>query len=67
MHSAKRMAIFGFSEFVPTVGFSRMTALLLVAALAGDLIVFPALLLGPPGDHRWNLARAGTTVAPVKR
>lgn len=41
------IAIFGFSDFIPTSGFAWMTVLLLVAALLGDLIVLPALLLSP--------------------
>jgi hypothetical protein len=43
------IAIFGFSQFVPTSGFAWMAALLLAAALVGDLIVLPALLLSPLG------------------
>jgi predicted RND superfamily exporter protein len=43
------IAIFGFSQFVPTSGFAWMTGLLLAAALVGDLILLPALLLSPFG------------------
>lgn len=51
------LALFGFSSFVPTSGFAWMSVLLLTAALVGDLIVLPAVLLSPLGK--------GTVVAPV--
>jgi hypothetical protein len=52
------MAVFGFSQFVPTSGFGWMTALLLAAALVGDLIVLPALLLSPLGGSSSSRDRA---------
>ena len=45
------LAVFSGSDFVPTCRFSWMMCLLLTAALAGDLVVLPALLAGPLG--RW--------------
>ena len=45
------LAVFSGSDFVPTCRFSWMMCLLLTAALAGDLVVLPALLAGPFG--RW--------------
>ncbi len=43
------MAPFMFSVFMPTVRFARLMAILLLVALIGDLILLPALLLGPLG------------------
>lgn len=40
------MAVFGFSEFIPTQRFACLMLTLLVAALIGDLIFLPALLSG---------------------
>ncbi len=45
------LAVFSGSDFVPTCRFSWMMCVLLAAALAGDLVVLPALLAGPLG--RW--------------
>jgi predicted RND superfamily exporter protein len=56
------IAIFAFSGFVPTSGFAWMTMTLLGAALVGDLIVLPALLLSPLGKlsipHTKSIAAA---------
>jgi len=41
--------IFSFSSFAPTSRFSWMLALLMLAALAGDLVLLPAMLAGPLG------------------
>ena len=41
--------VFAASSFAPTSRFAVMLALLLVAALVGDLILLPALLVGPVG------------------
>lgn len=41
------LAIFAFSDFVPTARFAWMMVALLAAALIGDLVLLPALLLGP--------------------
>lgn len=43
------MAPFMFSVFMPTVRFARLMAILLLVALIGDLVLLPALLLGPLG------------------
>lgn len=43
------LLVFILSEFVPTKRFVRMMLLLLVAALVGDLLLLPALLVGPAG------------------
>jgi hypothetical protein len=45
------MLIFTFSDFVPTFRFGLVMALSLLAALVGDLIFLPALLISPLG--RW--------------
>ncbi len=39
------MLVFAISPFVPIRRFAQFMALLLVAALAGDLVVLPALLI----------------------
>ncbi|MFM1995859.1 MAG: hypothetical protein RLZZ111_246 [Planctomycetota bacterium] len=41
--------IFSASSFAPTCRFSWMLCLLMLAALAGDLILLPAMLVGPLG------------------
>jgi predicted RND superfamily exporter protein len=41
--------IFSLSSFAPTSRFSWMLALLMMAALAGDLVLLPAMLVGPLG------------------
>ncbi len=43
------LSVFAFSDFVPTSRFAWLMVLLLSAALAGDLLLLPALLLGPLG------------------
>ena len=43
------MAVFAVSDFLPTARFAWMMVALFLAALAGDLILLPALLLGPWG------------------
>jgi predicted RND superfamily exporter protein len=43
------LAIFAFSDFVPTARFAWMMVALLGAALVGDLIILPAILLSPLG------------------
>ena len=43
------LALFAFSDFVPTQRFAGMMIGLLLAALLGDLILLPALLLGRCG------------------
>ncbi len=46
---AAGMLIFTNSRFLPARSFSWMLLLLLLIAAIGDLIVLPALLVGPPG------------------
>ena len=41
--------VFSFSSFAPTSRFAWMLALLMAAALAGDLVLLPAMLVGPLG------------------
>jgi hypothetical protein len=43
------MAIFSLSTFMPVVHFAWLMVALLAAALAGDLILLPAMLAGPAG------------------
>ncbi len=43
------MSIYAFSSFVPAMRFSWMMVALLIAALIGDLIFLPVLLVGPLG------------------
>ena len=43
------LSVFALSTFTPTQRFGVMMVTLLVAALAGDLILLPALLAGPLG------------------
>ena len=43
------MLVFAFSGFVPTRSFAWMMFTLLLAALAGDFVLLPALLVGPLG------------------
>lgn len=57
------MLVFAASSFAPTARFSWMMALLLLAALAGDLLLLPALLLGPAAG--WF--SRGRVAAPTPR
>ena len=60
------LGLFALSEFVPTMGFAWMSVLLLTAALVGDLIVLPAILLSPLG--RGSVFAPGSeTACQVKR
>ena len=43
------MAVFALSDFVPTARFAWMMVALFAAAIVGDLMLLPALLLGPFG------------------
>ena len=43
------LSVFGLSTFTPTQGFGILMLFLLVAALLGDLIFLPAILVGPLG------------------
>jgi predicted RND superfamily exporter protein len=44
------LLVYTLSPFIPTQRFALMMLLLLLAALAGDLLLLPALLLGPMGE-----------------
>jgi hypothetical protein len=55
--------VFAASSFAPTSRFAWMLALLMAAALAGDLVLLPAMLVGPLG--RWfRPARGGSPTPP---
>jgi predicted RND superfamily exporter protein len=41
--------VFSFSRFVPTAHFAQLMVMLLAAALLGDRVVFPAILVSPMG------------------
>lgn len=43
------LAIFGLSDFVPTARFAWMMVSLLFAAIVGDLVLLPAIILSPMG------------------
>jgi predicted RND superfamily exporter protein len=53
---ASGLLVFSLSSFMPIVRFSWMMATLLLAALLGDLILLPALLVGPLG--KWLTPKA---------
>ena len=50
------MLIFAFSRFLPISRFAWMMAILLLAALYGDLVLFPSLLAGPMGKCFYRTA-----------
>ncbi len=52
------VAPFMMSAFMPTVQFARLMLVLLVLALAGDLILLPAMLNGPLGKLFGRLPKA---------
>ena len=43
------LSLFGISDFLPTSRFAGMMVVLIALALIGDLVLLPALLLGPLG------------------
>ena len=43
------LAVYSFSWFMPTRRFAWMMVTLLLAAVAGDLILLPSILAGPLG------------------
>ena len=55
------LLVYTLSLFVPTRRFSWMMLALLFAALAGDLILLPALLAGPAGKLFQPRRKAGAT------
>ncbi|MCA9177853.1 MAG: MMPL family transporter [Planctomycetales bacterium] len=60
------MMTLSYAEFLPTARFAWMMMALLVIALAGDLIVLPALLLGPVGRlFEGSSSPAGHLPAPA--
>ncbi|MCA9236015.1 MAG: MMPL family transporter [Planctomycetales bacterium] len=56
------MLAFAWSDFLPTSRFALSIATLLLLALAGDLVLLPALLLGPLGRV---IDAAATDAAPT--
>lgn len=63
------VAAFMFSDFMPTVRFSRLLFILLMAALIGDLFLLPAILAGPLGKlfrQRASNAEADSKPSPQK-
>lgn len=50
------LSAFAFSTFMPTQRFGVLMLILLVAALIGDLVLFPAILAGPLGKYFCNVA-----------
>ncbi|MBO7680095.1 MAG: hypothetical protein J6S75_10545, partial [Thermoguttaceae bacterium] len=62
------MLIFAFSRFLPISRFAWMMAILLLAALYGDLVLFPSLLAGPIGKCFYRTAKnhvPDTAAAPL--
>jgi len=55
---------FAFAEFVPTARFAWMMLSLLTIALIGDLVLLPALLLGPLGNFFVENQSAANRVHP---
>ncbi|MEM7456465.1 MAG: MMPL family transporter [Planctomycetota bacterium] len=61
------VAPFLFSVFMPTVRFARLLCILLGTALAGDLVILPAILAGPAGllfRPRYRATRKGGSKTP---
>ncbi len=54
--AAGGLLVFSLSSFMPIVRFAWLMAVLLLAALLGDLVLLPALLAGPLG--KWFQPRA---------
>ena len=70
---AAGMAVFAFSDFLPTARFAWMMMALFAAAIVGDLILLPAMLIGPlgrlfadhsPGQEASSLRHATNTACP---
>lgn len=59
------VAAFMFADFMPTVRFSRLLFILLMAALVGDLFLLPALLAGPFGSWFYRRRRKTAVGPPV--
>lgn len=54
------LLVFAFSDFLPTSRFAWMMVSLIATALAGDLVLLPALLLGPAGRLFLAVPASGT-------
>ena len=64
------VAAFMFSDFMPTVRFSRLLFILLMAALIGDLFLLPAILAGPLGKlfrQRTNSSSSSEAIKPAAK
>ncbi len=62
------LVVFSFSSFVPTQQFGWLMLTILTAALVGDLVFLPALLVGPLGKFVRPVAprdEAEATIAPT--
>jgi len=57
--------MFAWSSFAPTSRFAWLLALLIAAALAGDLVLLPALLVGRAGRFFRSMAPVGEGVDPA--
>ena len=57
--------VFSLSSFAPTARFSWMLASLMLAALAGDLVLLPAMLVGPLG-RCFTPRRRAAAAAPAE-
>ena len=55
--------VYSFSPFIPISRFGWMMFLMLFAALLGDLILLPALLVGPLGRF-FEIRRRAETPSP---
>jgi multidrug efflux pump subunit AcrB len=48
------LAVFALSDFLPTARFAWMMVALLTAAILGDLVILPALILSPLGKFLYD-------------
>jgi len=60
------LLVYAFSDFVPTRQFAWMMLLLLLAALVGDLILLPTLLVGPVGRRHLVAVRGSPQEEPPR-
>jgi hypothetical protein len=56
--------VFAASSFAPTARFALLLALLMIAALVGDLLLLPALLVGPLGRRFFRPRRPAAQAMP---
>lgn len=61
------LATFAFSSFLPTNRFAWLMLALIAAALAGDLVVLPALLAGPCGRLYRSRKTLDSLATPASR